>query len=120
MVYKLLVVVSLLTSPQQALHEVIQLIAMLWPASERPRYERAARRFRLPYWDWAVSPPPGESVLPRSIGGSPFVDVDGPKGLQRIANPLFSYQFKLLDRTAFNSNPVSLGALASLSRSDKR
>ncbi|KAL2145943.1 hypothetical protein VTI28DRAFT_5817 [Corynascus sepedonium] len=90
---------------EQALHEVIQLIAMLWPASERPRYERAARRFRLPYWDWAVSPPPGESVLPRSIGGSPFVDVDGPNGLQRIANPLFSYQFKLLDRTAFNSNP---------------
>ncbi|KAK4251830.1 hypothetical protein C7999DRAFT_27509 [Corynascus novoguineensis] len=90
---------------EQALYDLIQLIATLWPASERPRYERAARRFRLPYWDWAASPPPGESVLPRSIGGSPFVDVDGPNGLQRIANPLFSYQFKPLDRTAFNSDP---------------
>jgi tyrosinase len=83
------------------------MIATFWPDGERERYESAARRFRLPYWDWALEPPAGESVLPKSIGGSPFVDVDGPSGVQRIANPLFSYNFKPLDRTAFGSGPVS-------------
>ncbi|KAL2172055.1 hypothetical protein VTG60DRAFT_425 [Thermothelomyces hinnuleus] len=90
---------------EKVLHDLIQMIATFWPDSERQRYENAARRFRLPYWDWAASPPPGQSVLPKSIGGSPFVDVNGPNGLQRIANPLFSYQFNPLDQKAFESSP---------------
>jgi tyrosinase len=92
---------------QQALHGLIETIATLWPEGERERYVAAARRFRLPYWDWAATPPAGESVLPRSIGGNPFVDINGPNGQQRIANPLFSYSFKPLDSTAFGSGPVS-------------
>ncbi|KAK4034166.1 DNA-directed RNA polymerase I subunit RPA2 [Parachaetomium inaequale] len=90
---------------EQALRDLILMIATFWPESERQRYESAARRFRLPYWDWALEPPSGESVLPKSIGGNPFVDVNGPNGVQRIANPLFSYNFKPLDRTAFGSGP---------------
>ncbi|KAK4128712.1 Di-copper centre-containing protein [Parathielavia appendiculata] len=82
-----------------------EMIASFWPESERPRYEAAARRFRIPYWDWAAPPPPGESVLPLSIGGSPFVDVNGPNGVQRIANPLFSYNFRPLDTKAFSFGP---------------
>ncbi|EAQ93199.1 hypothetical protein CHGG_01434 [Chaetomium globosum CBS 148.51] len=88
--------------PYMALYEMI---ATFWPEDERQRYESAARRFRLPYWDWAATPPSGESVLPKSIGGSPFIEVNGPNGVQRIANPLFSYNFKPLDRTAFSSGP---------------
>ncbi|SPQ18279.1 b447e784-f57a-40e5-89a7-874d54feefc1 [Thermothielavioides terrestris] len=92
--------------PYMALYEeLIQTIAGFWPAPERQRYQDAARRFRIPYWDWAATPPSGESVLPRSIGGSPYVDVEGPNGLQRIANPLFSYTFKPLNTTAFNYRP---------------
>ncbi|KAH6853853.1 hypothetical protein B0I37DRAFT_440944 [Chaetomium sp. MPI-CAGE-AT-0009] len=90
---------------EQALHELIQMIATFWPDDERQRYESAARRFRLPYWDWAATPPSGESVLPMSIGGHPYIDVNGPNGFQRIANPLFSYNFKPLDRTVFTSGP---------------
>lgn len=83
------------------------MIATFWSGKERQRYEAAARRFRIPYWDWAASPPPGESVLPSSIGGSPFVDIRGPNGLQRIANPLFSYTFQPLNTTTFARAPVS-------------
>ena len=97
----------LTTSPQQVLHGLIQTITTFWPDDQRPRYEAAARRFRHPYWDWAAAPPAGESVLPNSIGGSPFVDIEGPSGRQRIANPLFSYSFKPLDATAFGFGPVS-------------
>ncbi|KAG7292970.1 hypothetical protein NEMBOFW57_003015 [Staphylotrichum longicolle] len=90
---------------EQVLHGLIETIASFWPEGERERYVAAARRFRLPYWDWAATPPAGESVLPRSIGGSPFIDINGPSGQQRIANPLFSYSFKPLDSTAFGSGP---------------
>lgn len=92
---------------QQVLHSLIQTIATWWPDNERDRYVEAARRFRIPYWDWAATPPRGESVFPASVGGSPFVDVDGPNGRQRIANPLFSYTFKPLNATAFDHPPVS-------------
>jgi tyrosinase len=97
----------LTTSLQQVLHGLVQTIASFWPESERPRYEAAARRFRIPYWDWAAPPPSGENVLPMSIGGSPYVDVNGPNGVQRIANPLFSYNFRPLDTSTFTSGPVS-------------
>ncbi|KAK3300469.1 uncharacterized protein B0H64DRAFT_428534 [Chaetomium fimeti] len=90
---------------EQALYELIQTIATFWPDDKRQRYESAARRFRLPYWDWAATPPSGESVLPTSIGGNSFIDVDGPNGFQRIANPLFSYSFNPLDKTVFRSDP---------------
>ncbi|KAL2158078.1 hypothetical protein VTH06DRAFT_4888 [Thermothelomyces fergusii] len=93
---------------EQVLYDLIQMIATFWPDGERQRYERAARRFRIPYWDWAASPPPGQSVLPESIGGSPFVDVNGPNGVQRIANPLFSYRFNPLDQKAFGVSPWNI------------
>jgi tyrosinase len=100
-------VMWLTASLQQILYKLAQTIATFWPDSEKPRYEAAARRFRHPYWDWAAAPPVGESVLPKSIGGNPYVDVNGPNGLQRIANPLFSYSFKPLDASAFGFGPVS-------------
>ncbi len=97
---------------------MIQTITTFWPDSERPRYEAAARRFRHPYWDWAATPPAGESVLPKSIGGAAYVDINGPNGLQRIANPLFSYSFKPLDSAAFGFGPVSILASHLLSYPD--
>ncbi|EAA35587.2 Di-copper centre-containing protein [Neurospora crassa] len=91
---------------EQVLYNLIQNIAKWWPEGEpRNRYQAAALRFRIPYWDWASSPPSGQSVLPLSVGGSPYVDVNGPNGVQRIANPLFSYSFKPLNATAFLQDP---------------
>ena len=88
------------------------MIATWWPEGEtRNRYQVAAVRFRIPYWDWAAAPPSGQSVLPLSVGGSPYIDIDGPNGLQRISNPLFSYTFKPLNATAFTQPPVSMTRL---------
>ncbi len=76
---------------KQLLYGLVQMIAAWWPDGElRQRYQTAALNFRVPYWDFAARPPPGESVLPVAIGGSSYVDVDGPNGRQRIANPLFN------------------------------
>ncbi|KAL2131576.1 hypothetical protein VTI74DRAFT_4873 [Chaetomium olivicolor] len=90
---------------EQTLHGLAQMIAGFWPEKERQRYLDAARRFRIPYWDWAATPPSGQSVFPDSIGGNSFVDVNGPNGFQRIANPLYSYSFRPLDTSAFRSTP---------------
>lgn len=88
----------------------MQDIASLWAnVEDRKRYQAAASLFRIPYWDWAASPLAGESVLPRSIGGDAFIDVSGPNGDQRIANPLYSYEFRPLDGSDFlDIAPVSL------------
>ncbi len=58
--------------------------------------------------DWAAQPPAGESVLPDSVGGSPFINVSGPNGVQRITNPLYTYLFKPLNSTIFIEAPVRL------------
>lgn len=88
---------------------MIQQIAQQFPTGPiRDQYVTAAANFRIPYWDWAAVAPPGESVLPRSVGGSPSIEIDGPAGRQLIANPLWSYQFQPLDPTQLPDPPVSL------------
>lgn len=92
---------------QQVLYGMIQQIAQEYPVGPvRDQYTTAAANFRIPYWDWAAIPAPGKSVFPDSVGGSPSILVNGPAGAQVIANPLFSYQFKPLDRTALSDPPV--------------
>ncbi|KAK4181554.1 hypothetical protein QBC36DRAFT_174782 [Triangularia setosa] len=91
---------------EQVLSNLIQMIATWWPEDQRQSYVDAAKRFRIPYWDWATYPPSGGSVLPVSVGGSPYVDIDGPNGVQRISNPLFSYTFRPLNTTAFKQAPT--------------
>lgn len=76
--------------------------------AERERYQAAAQKFRIPYMDWAVQPPVGESILPLSVGGSAFVNVSGPNGMQQIANPLYTYLFKPLNATMFIEAPVCI------------
>lgn len=93
---------------EQILFSLVEYIASLYKTqTERARYQAAAKQFRIPYMDWAAQPPAGESVLPNSVGGSPFVNVSGPNGVQQIANPLYTYMFKPLNATMFIENPVS-------------
>jgi hypothetical protein len=92
---------------QQILYNLIQQIAQLYPAGPtRDKYTAAAADFRIPYWDWAAVPPAGQSVFPSSVGGSPYVVVDGPVGTQTIANPLWSYQFNPLNPNDLPDFPV--------------
>ncbi|KAK1989511.1 hypothetical protein LZ30DRAFT_788407 [Colletotrichum cereale] len=85
--------------PYLALYE---LIASWFPdPKERVFYQAAADDFRIPYWDWATPPPPGETTyLPEF--GEPGIQVYGPKGWQFIANPLHSYKFRPLDPDVFS------------------
>lgn len=89
------------------MYNIIQYIASLWPPDDLDRVQNAAKRFRIPYWDWAVAPPAGESVLPLSIGGSSTMNVSGPNGIQSISNPLFSFAFKPFNGSIFPDAPVS-------------
>ncbi|KAI9048358.1 hypothetical protein LZ554_008150 [Drepanopeziza brunnea f. sp. 'monogermtubi'] len=83
---------------EQVLYEHVQRIANQFPAgSVRDQYVAAAANFRIPYWDWAALPSDGASIYPQSVGGSPSISVDGPAGVQIIANPLYSYRFQPLD-----------------------
>ncbi|KAF7957392.1 hypothetical protein EAE96_002977 [Botrytis aclada] len=92
---------------EQILHSVVEFIAAQFPAgAERDRYTAAAANFRIPYWDWAVVPPTGESVLPPSVS-TPTVTVNGPAGVQTISNPLFSYHFNPLDPSELPDAPFS-------------
>ncbi|KAI1300345.1 hypothetical protein F5Y03DRAFT_386082 [Xylaria venustula] len=92
---------------EQTLYNIVQFIASLWPPEELDRVQDAAKRFRIPYWDWAAAPPLGESVLPLSIGGSSTVNVSGPNGMQSISNPLFSFTFKPFNGSIFPDSPYN-------------
>lgn len=70
--------------------------------------EAAASDCRVPYFDWAATPPTGQGVLPTSVGGSPTINVSGPAGTQLISNPLYAYDFKPPDASVFyDVTPVS-------------
>lgn len=98
----------LLNFYQQILYDHIQFIATLYEIEdERVRYTAAARKFRIPYWDWAITPEAREGVYPRSVQ-SPSVDINGPFGIQTIANPLYSYSFHPFDAVKLSMPQVSI------------
>jgi len=76
------------------------------PGPMRERYVAAAANFRIPYWDWAVTPTGGSTILPDSVK-SPSIVINGPAGVQTIANPLYSYRFQPLDPVNLPDRPVS-------------
>ncbi|KAI1177506.1 Di-copper centre-containing protein [Nemania sp. FL0916] len=92
---------------EQTLYTIIQYLASLWPPEDLDRVQKAAREFRIPYWDWAIAPPAGESVLPLSIGGSSTMNISGPNGIQGISNPLFSFTFRPFNGSIFPDSPYN-------------
>ncbi|OLN94326.1 Tyrosinase 1 [Colletotrichum chlorophyti] len=87
---------------EQVLFRLVQMIASWFSEPmERAFYQAAAADFRIPYWDWAMDPPSGQSVyLPEF--SEPGIQVYGPNGIQFIANPLHSYKFRPLDPEVFS------------------
>lgn len=79
---------------------------MFTNTTQRQLYQQAAADFRLPYWDWSLEAPKGETHLP-DVFWSPVIQQFGPNGLQNIKNPLYSYRFHPLDQEALIWNPVS-------------
>ncbi|KAI0176329.1 Di-copper centre-containing protein [Hypoxylon sp. FL1284] len=92
---------------EQVLYNIVQYIASLYPLDLLDRFQKAADTFRIPYWDWAATPPDGESVLPLVVGGPSTIDVEGPNGVQSISNPLFSYVFRPFNGSIFPDFPYN-------------
>lgn len=100
--------VLLTHTPQQILFHLVQRIASWFPdPAERILYETAAADFRIPYWDWALTPEEGEDAFLDDFVQR-GVTVYGPNGPQLIANPLFSYHFRPLDPGVFEWGDVRL------------
>lgn len=92
---------------EQTLYQsIIAAVNMFPPGSERQRYAAAALSWRLPYWDWAQTPPDGESAFPTSLQ-TPTINVTMPNGSAIINNPLYSYQFHPVSASDFYFQPVS-------------
>ncbi|QSZ35676.1 hypothetical protein DSL72_006798 [Monilinia vaccinii-corymbosi] len=92
---------------EQILYELIMLIAGMYPPGPvRDKYIELAQCFRCPFWDWAIRPAEGQSVLPSSLM-TPNITVNGPRGEQTIAHPLFSYQFHNLSAMDYPDAPFN-------------
>lgn len=71
-------------------------IASAFPENQgRARYVAAARDFRMPYWDWGLVLPRGQSVVPTSLSSRTIAVVTPQSNarLTTIDNPLYSYRF---------------------------
>ncbi|RMZ86852.1 hypothetical protein DV736_g5924, partial [Chaetothyriales sp. CBS 134916] len=79
---------ALLTRQQQAIWEAAQTVAQLYPNNSRPTYEEAAKNLRIPYWDSIANP-----RLP-NVTTVPLLQINGPRGLQTVDNPLLNYTFQ--------------------------
>jgi len=64
------------------------------------QFQKAAREFAMPYWEWAAYPPEGGPIFLDDFGHE-MIDVYGPNGVQRISNPLYSYHFSTADMQRF-------------------
>ncbi|TVY62990.1 Tyrosinase [Fusarium oxysporum f. sp. cubense] len=91
---------------EQELYRMANVIAGMFPnGTDRQPYIDAARDFRMPYWDWAMPPPEGESHFP-DVFWNATISQWGPRGVQEIRNPLYSYRFHPKNATAMIWSPL--------------
>jgi len=91
---------------------VAQFIATLFPEDELEHWDKVARQFRAPYWDWARVTEEGKNVFPDDFAGQRNITASGPNGVQEIANPLYSYNFQPFNASIFPASPVSVSSLS--------
>ena len=77
---------------EQSLQNNAISVANQFSGNDRARYLSAAQNLRLPYWDWALSPPEGENPFPQMFSDA-TVSVNTPSGQQTIENPLLQFDF---------------------------
>ncbi|RBR04496.1 uncharacterized protein FIESC28_11548 [Fusarium coffeatum] len=95
-----------LTLFEQELYRMANVIAGMFPnGTDRQSYIDAARDFRMPYWNWAMPAPEGESHFP-DVFWNKTISQNGPRGVQDIHNPLYSYQFHPKNATAMIWTPL--------------
>ena len=89
---------------EQVLYGIVQDIAADF--ENQSGYLEAAVNFRVPYWDWLLSPSPGHPTMPTSISSSEPVQVTTANGIQVISNPLYHHQFRPVNSKDFPDYPV--------------
>ncbi|KAI9698509.1 MAG: hypothetical protein M1836_004090 [Candelina mexicana] len=72
---------------EQVLWNNAQTIAASYPSAQKAKYQAAAVTFRIPYWDWALSP-----QMPSTLTSSQ-ISINTPTGQKSISNPLHQYAF---------------------------
>ncbi|PHH63361.1 hypothetical protein CDD81_6058 [Ophiocordyceps australis] len=91
---------------EQRLFKMANAIAgMFGNETQRWQYQQAASDFRMPYWDWSRSAPKGQTHFP-DVFWNAVIEQNGPNGVQKIRNPLYSYQFHPLDQDALIWKPI--------------
>ncbi|KAF2449222.1 Di-copper centre-containing protein [Karstenula rhodostoma CBS 690.94] len=86
----------------QKLQKVAQSIASRFPTASRTKYQDAATKIRIPYWDCAKAFPTNQPVVPTSMTNEK-VAITFPNGTAaQIDNPLYDYNFHPLDNKEIN------------------
>lgn len=114
-------VASYLPNPLRSNHQRIHHVLISWPTQQilfshaqrlaetynSSIYQNAADKFRIPYWDYALSP-----CMP-DIVNVPLVLIRTPSGLKNVSNPLLQYRFQLfpLNNTLFPAGQSGEGCL---------
>ncbi|EEU43181.1 uncharacterized protein NECHADRAFT_47204 [Fusarium vanettenii 77-13-4] len=92
---------------EQELYQKANTIASMFPnGTERQAYQDAARSFRMPYWDWSLEAPEGDEHFP-GVFWNATISQYGPRGIQLVRNPLYSYYFHPKDEEAFIWTPLN-------------
>ncbi|WAO92752.1 Tyrosinase [Fusarium falciforme] len=92
---------------EQELYQKANAIAGMFPnGTERQAYQDAARSFRMPYWDWSLEAPEGDEHFP-GVFWNATISQYGPRGIQLVRNPLYSYYFHPKDEEAFIWTPLN-------------
>ncbi|KAF2182933.1 Di-copper centre-containing protein [Zopfia rhizophila CBS 207.26] len=87
---------------EQKLQQIATGIAVKFPTSTRAKYQEAATKLRIPFWDWAKAVPTNQPVLPTALSVEK-ANVNFPDGTSgQIDNPLYDYNFHPLDNTQIN------------------
>ncbi|KAF2006059.1 Di-copper centre-containing protein, partial [Amniculicola lignicola CBS 123094] len=87
---------------EQKLQKIATGIANKFPSATRAKYQDAAKRLRLPFWDWAKNVPTTEPVVPTSLSVEKVSVTLSDGSSAQIDNPLYDYNFHPLDHTQIN------------------
>jgi tyrosinase len=78
---------------EQKLQEIAINIANRFPDSVKSKYQEAANKLRLPYWDWARTIPGNEPIFPDILATEKVQVINTDNSQSEIDNPLFDFKF---------------------------